>query len=100
MLWDRAWSLEDTLWSLKARLHKELDLLLRIKPETRYLTWWTPSNKFPNMIQICENLARILCHARSLKCDDICLKGLPPWSRVCSLCDLYAVEDASNVIMQ
>ena len=52
------------------------------------------------MIQICENLARILCHASLLKCDDIRLKSLPPGSRACSLCDLFAVEDASHVIMQ
>ena len=100
MVWDRAWSLEDTLWGLESRLHKELALFMRINQETWYLTWWALSNKFPNIIHICENLARIICHSSLLKCDDIRLKSLPPVSRICTLCDLYAVEDASHVIMQ
>ena len=32
MVWDCGWSLEDTYWSLEARLHREMDLLNRICP--------------------------------------------------------------------
>ena len=100
MVWDRGWSLEDTTWSLDARLHKELDLFMRVNQETHYLTWWTLSNMYPGMIQVCENLSRILCCSSLLKCDDIRLKGLPPGNRVCSLCDMYVLENAYHIIMQ
>ena len=76
MVWERGWSLEDTFWRLEARLHKELDLILRVCPETWFLIWWNLSNKFPDMIMICETMAPILCHASLLKCDDIRLKNL------------------------
>ena len=45
-------------------------------------------------------MSRILCHSSLLKCDDIRLKNIPPGNRVCTLCDLYSVEDASHIIMQ
>ena len=100
MVWDRGWALEDALWCLEARLYKELDLFLKVSQGTLYLTWWTLSNMYPDLIHVCENLSRILCHASLLKCDDIRLKSLPPVNRVCSLCDHYAIEDGPHIIMQ
>ena len=72
IVWERGWALEDTFWCLVARLHKELDLLLRICPRPRYLTWWSLSNKYTNMIQVCEILAKIIAMLVSLSamtCD-------------------------------
>ena len=100
MVWKRGWSLEDTYWRLDARLHKELDLILRVCSETRYLIWWNLSNIYPDMIMICETMARILCHSSLLKCDDIRLKNLSHVHKVCSLCDHYSVENATHFIMQ
>ena len=100
IVWIRGWSLEDTHWSLEARLYKDLDLIVRDCPSPRYLTWWSLSNKFPEMINVCENLVKLICHASLLKCDDVRLKSLPPRSRTCSLCDSYAIEDPYHVIMQ
>ena len=54
IVWERGWSLEDTHWCLEAKLHKELDLLTLINPNSRYLTWWSLSNTFPEMIHFCE----------------------------------------------
>ena len=100
IVWERGWALEDTFWCLEARLHKELDLLLRVCPRPRYLTWWSLSNKYPNMIQVCEILAKIISHASLLKCDDVRLKHLLYGNRACSLCNLYLPEDAFHIIMQ
>ena len=51
-------------------------------------------------MHICENMARIICHASLLKRDDVRLKNLTPANRMCSLCDLYCLEDARHIIMQ
>ena len=100
MLWNRGWSLEDTHWCLEARLYKELDLLTRICPNPRYLTWWNLSNKYGETIYFCEIMAKIISHASLLKCDDVRLKHLAPGNRTCSLCDLYVVEDVYHITMQ
>ena len=100
MVWDRGWSLEDTYWSLEARLYKDLDLIVRVCSRPQYLTWWALSNKFPKLMHICENMAKIICHASLLKRDDVRLKNLTPVNRMCSLCDLHRLEDAFHIIMQ
>ena len=100
MVWSRGWSLEDTHWCLEARLHRELDLLTMLNPKSRYLTWWSLSNRFPETLHFCETLARIVSHASLLKCDDVRLKQQPRSNRVCSLCNLYAIEDIFHVTMQ
>ena len=100
IVWTRGWSLEDTHWSLEARLYKDLDLIVRVCSRPRYLTWWALSNKFPEMIGICENVAKLICHASLLKCDDVRLKSLPPGYRTCALCELYSIEDPYHIIMQ
>ena len=60
---NQGWSLEDTFWCLEARLHRELDLLLRICPNPRYLTWWNLSNRFPNRIHASEIMAKMICRS-------------------------------------
>ena len=100
IVWDRGWSLEDTFWCLEARLHREMDLLLRVCPKPRYLTWWSLSNKYHNMIQASEIMAKTISHACLLKCDDVRLKHLPYGNRACSLCDLYLVQDIFHITIQ
>ena len=100
MVWERGWALEETYWCLEARLHREMDLLLRICPRPRYLTWWCLSNNHADMIHISEVMAKIISHASLLKCDDVRLKHLPYGNRVCSLCNLYLTEDIFHIIMQ
>ena len=99
-VWDRGWSLEDTHWCLEARLYKELDILTKVCSGPRYLTWWSLSNKFPEMINVCESIAKMVSHSSLLKCDDVRLKSLPRVNRTCSLCDLFSIEDPYHIIMQ
>ena len=42
-------------------------------------------------MHICENMARIICHASLLKRDDVRLKNLTPANRMCSLCVHYVI---------
>ena len=99
-VWDRGWSLEDTFWSIEARLYKELDILVRVCSGPRFLTWWYLSNKFPEMVNICENLAKMVSHTSLLKCDDVRLKSLPRCNRICSLCELFCIEDSYHIVLQ
>ena len=100
MVWERGWALEETYWCLEARLHREMDLLLRICPHPRYLTWWSLSNNHADMVHTSEIMAKIISHASLLKCDDVRLKQLPYGNRVCSLCNLYLTEDIFHIVMQ
>ena len=63
MVWDRAWSLEEMVWRIEYRLQKSLDLVCSINPNPEYLTWWALSDKYPEYINICETMARLVCHA-------------------------------------
>ena len=51
---------------------------------------------------MCEYMAKFICHARRLKCDDVRLKSLSPCNRVCSECDMYryVVENVRHMVMQ
>ena len=100
MVWERGWSLDDTFWSLEARLHKELDLLVRVCPDARYLSWWNLLNRYPEMIYISETMARIVSHASLLKIDDVRLKRQPRSNRVCTGCEMYVIEDIYHIVMQ
>ena len=100
MVWERGWSLDDTFWSLEARLHKELDLLVHVCSDARYLSWWNILIRYPEMIYISETMARIVSHASLLKIDDVRLKRQPRSSRVCTGCEMYVIEDIYHIVMQ
>ena len=49
---------------------------------------------------MCEIMAKLVCHASRLKCDDCSLKGKPISYRVCLNCDLYLPENLYHILMQ
>ena len=55
--------------------------------------------RFPNMISICEDMVKIICHASLLKVDDVRLKSVPLAAKCCVLCDHGSVEDAAHMVM-
>ena len=71
LVWERAWSLEEMYWRIEYRLQKSLDLVRAINPNPEYLTWWALSDKYPEYINMCETMARLVCHASLLKMDDV-----------------------------
>ena len=71
MIWEKAWSLEDAFWQVECRIHKSLDLLENVGSGNRYLSWWFIADKFPTLIIMCENMAKLVCHASLLRADDV-----------------------------
>ena len=100
MVWDRAWSLEEMVWRIEYRLQKSLDLVCSINPNPEYLTWWAMSDKYPEYINICETMARLVCHASLLRMDDVRLKKLTMFARCCPLCELSAPDDVKHLVLQ
>ena len=88
-IWEKAWLIEDLYWESTTMLNIDNDILVRAMMRAKYLTWWVLSDKFPNLINICEMMAKLVCHASKLKGDDVRLKGLTPSFRACTECDLF-----------
>ena len=51
-------------------------------------------------MKACECMARLVCHASRLKCDDVSLKGQDLSIRTCSNRNSYASETLRHVLMQ
>ena len=98
-VWRKAWEYEDLYWDSTRIIHRSNDLLYKTITHTRYISWWRISDIRPNLIRMCENLAKLVCHTRHLKCDDVRLKDLPPSHRTCIECDFYAKEDLIDIVM-
>ena len=41
LVWERAWSLEDTFWNIEVQLKRNLDILSEVNPSLRYSTRWS-----------------------------------------------------------
>ena len=80
--------------------NKKKGSALRSQSSSGSSSLWSLSNKYANMIQFCEIVAKIISHASLLKCDDVRLKHLPYGNRACSLCDLYLPEDVFHITVQ
>ena len=100
IVWARAWSLDDTYWRSLCLVHNSNDMLFCTIPESRYLIWWQFADKIPRMQRTSETMAKLLCRASRLKCDDPLLKGTSTSSRMCTNCDLGVVENMYHMIMQ
>ena len=100
IIWERAWCIEDTYWSTLRIMHSQSTFMFKVAPKTKYLSWWELADKYPNMINMCELMARLICNSRRLKADDLRLKSSNHSLKVCTACDLYIIEDLRHVIMQ
>ena len=99
MVWKKGWDLEDTYWHIESRLHRSLNLLKAVNSDSRYLVWWTISDKNPSLTKKCEAMAKIISHASTLRNDDLKLKSQSNVMKMCNLCDLYQIEDARHLIL-
>ena len=100
IIWNKAWQIDDLFWESTMILHKNNEVLHSAMSRSRYLSWWELSDKFPHLIRICENMAKLLSGASRLKCDDTRLKGLTQSFRNCSRCDMYTAENLHHLVMQ
>ena len=99
-VWEKARELDDCYWRMINTTHQENDIIRCTLPCTRYMSWWSLSDKFPSWIRICECMVRIIGHNSLLKVDDYHLRGLTMSHKVCEMCDLYMVESIQHIIMQ
>ena len=100
LVWQRAWRIEDAYWKATNMMCKNNDLLILTNPDTRYLSWWRLADSNHPLMRMCETIARIVCRASRLKCDDSRFKEAPASQKTCEMCDQYAVENIHHIIMQ
>ena len=93
------WALEDMYWRIEKHLHRSLDLLSGVSPITRYLPWWSISDKYPKYMKDCEILTKIISHSSMIRDDDFKYKNQLGTTRMCNLCDRFEIEDARHFIL-
>ena len=47
-------------------IHRDNDILFKTMGQTRYMTWWMIADKFPELIKMVENMARLISKAPAL----------------------------------
>ena len=77
-----------------------LELLDKAMTGPAYSIWWQLSDRNHSMIKRCEVMIKIFCKATLLRDDDCRLRGKPIGTRMCTRCELGAVENAIHIIMQ
>ena len=87
-------------WRIEKLLHKSLDLLCGTSPTTRYLPWWSLSDKYPRRMRDCEILVKLICHASLLRGDDLKLRSQIGTARMCDLCNSFEIEDARHFLLR
>ena len=99
-IWERAWKLDDTYWLSTCMMNEDNELLLSTVGRSHYLTWWAISDRWPNLIRMCETLVKIVCKTSRLKSDDFRLKDTTHSQKVCEGCDMATVESIRHLLMQ
>ena len=100
IVWELAWRLDDLFWKSSIFLHGKNDILVNTIGKAQYLTWWDLADNAPHLQGICETMARLVCHASQLKCDDPRFKKLSFIQKVCHECELGIVESVYHLVMQ
>ena len=100
LVWGSAWALEMNEWQAPRGDSVHLELLDKTMTGPAYSIWWQLSDRNHSMIKRCEVMIKILCKATLLRDDDCRLRGKPIGSRMCTRCELGAVENAIHIIMQ
>ena len=99
-VWDAVWRKEDEDCDTLYIQGRDIPLVLRILDRPFYLIWWIISDKFPNLMKMCEKMSAIVSDSSLLKANDVKLKNKSFWSKVSVRCNLSIIEDAKHVIMQ
>ena len=100
IVWDAAWQLETAEWNTVVVEKRASSILCRVVDGPAYSIWWQISDMDPTLVRPCEVMVKLLCKGSRLKDDEVRLRGSSFATRMCSLCDLGALEDAVHLIMQ
>ena len=99
LIWDKAWRIEDQDWEFRADFFKYTLRIEKVVGSVNYLIWWQISDKYPGLVKICEIMAKLVCSASNLKCDDYRFKHGSANNQICDRCDLYEVENLPHVLL-
>ena len=100
-VWSRACQIDNQDWSFTAPLFRDTYYLRSTLSATEsYLAWWEISNNFPDMIFMCENLARLVCKCSNLNSDNVTLKGTNLSLCACNNCQMFQEEDLEHLVLQ
>ena len=69
LVWRKAWALEDDDWAFRSSFQKFTCRIDRTVGGVNYLIWWQISDQYPKLLKVCD------------------------------LCDMYQMEDASHLIL-
>ena len=99
IIWRKAWNLENADWVFRTGVFRSTEHIRSLSEGVQYLIWWQISDSRPDLMQICENMAKLVCKTSLLKADDYRLKRELPGAKRCSACDLYELEDVRHIVM-
>ena len=99
MVWQKAWCIGDEDWRFRITYFKNTNLLAHTMGNVRYISWWQLSDKKPELMRYCEDLAKVVCKTSLLKDDDPRLKHALPTNRMCQVCDGFNIENARHVFI-
>ena len=100
-VWLNAWKVENEEWGFTTALFPDTHYLKSVLCDAReHLIWWEISNRCPESMHMCENIAAMICRASLLKSDSIEFKGTLISARACENCDSFSEENVEHIIMQ
>ena len=99
IIWTRAWQVEDSDWQYGTIFFKSLETINMTIGSSKYLSWWHISDACPSLMKACETMAKLVCRASELKCDNYKFKGSSYYAKSCSVCNLAGYENAEHMIM-
>ena len=99
IIWTRAWQIEDSDWQYGTVFYKSLETIKMKIGSAKYLSWWHISDAYLKLMKECETMAKLVCKASDLKCDNYEFKGASFFAKSCSLCDHAAYENAEHIKM-
>ena len=99
LVWSKAWQIEDQDWEFRSDFFKYTLRIDKVVGSVNYMIWWQISDKFPRLMKVCEVMAKLICSASGLKCDDYRFKHNVLSNQICSRCDLFEVENVSHILL-
>ena len=79
---------------------RSCNLLGDVCVNSRYITWWQVSDKYPRYTRQCEIMVKMICHSSILRSDDCKYKSKMRTERMCDICDQFEVEDARHFLVR
>ena len=98
IVWARAWAIEQEQYDNAPA--NQVGLIRRVLSNPAYSIWWQMSDLNHAIMKRCETMVKLLCKASFLKDDDCRLKKKPLGSRMCTMCELGALENVEHMVMQ